>query len=407
MTMPIMMNHVLLLLFSISAIWVVMLWFGNETNPRKLFRNSPKGIEITKIGRNIGSGSYGCIFECWINNSTEKLALKISYETKFIDLENELCVLKKIGRNRSNDYFVDMKDFWIQSNNSGIKNLTVNALREADKTEEILENFQNSTRVLVTVMELCDMDFLDLTQRGNTPPRTIWRIFGQAATAVACLHKKGIIHRDIKEENILIKKVNGEYEARLCDFGSSSPIEKAGGYLAGTMEFAPPRIVQKHNSGRGHQIRYKLTDDCYSLGRMIYELSETSSFVRCRKIIQMLVTMLCNDKDGEVMPAAELSHMLLSRYSGECTHEEVRKLINEFGHEWAGIMVSNGPGNYDWKKIPSEHEGNMADYHIDDLAQGFMANPMQDPKPRSRSRITQQGERENKKSSRSGCFTCF
>lgn len=33
------------------------------------------------------------------------------------------------------------------------------------------------------------------------------------------IHQKNFIHRDIKSENVLIKKVNGERQYKIADFG--------------------------------------------------------------------------------------------------------------------------------------------------------------------------------------------
>ncbi len=43
----------------------------------------------------------------------------------------------------------------------------------------------------------------------------------QISLSIQHLHKSGIIHRDIKTENILISMKNSDTTSKLCDFGFS------------------------------------------------------------------------------------------------------------------------------------------------------------------------------------------
>lgn len=47
----------------------------------------------------------------------------------------------------------------------------------------------------------------------------------QTCLAVSALHRKNILHRDIKSENILVDEENGSY--KLIDFGLSVRLKKA------------------------------------------------------------------------------------------------------------------------------------------------------------------------------------
>lgn len=65
----------------------------------------------------------------------------------------------------------------------------------------------------------------------------------QLVAAVVYLRNKGILHRDIKDENIII---NTEFHIRLIDFGSAVPL--APGKLfytfCGTLEYCSPEVLK-------------------------------------------------------------------------------------------------------------------------------------------------------------------
>ena len=59
----------------------------------------------------------------------------------------------------------------------------------------------------------------------------IRKLFHQLFVGLAYLHKKGIAHRDIKPDNILVDPdgqlgQTGEPTLKICDFGSAKQLEK-------------------------------------------------------------------------------------------------------------------------------------------------------------------------------------
>jgi serine/threonine-protein kinase len=103
-----------------------------------------------------------------------------------------------------------------------------------------------------------------LAARGALPPNEIRQIIVQVARALAYAHRSGIVHRDIKPDNIMFDEHG---QALVTDFG----IAKAatGGKLTGTgMAIGTPHYMSPEQA-RAQQIDGR--SDIYSLGVVAYQ----------------------------------------------------------------------------------------------------------------------------------------
>ncbi|KXS09577.1 kinase-like protein [Gonapodya prolifera JEL478] len=93
-------------------------------------------------------------------------------------------------------------------------------------------------------------------------------VFRQIAEAVAYLHAKGIVHRDLKDENIVIDE---KLHAKLIDFGSAAieprPTQQNHlfDHFYGTIQYAAPEIL------RGEKYRGR-PNDMWALGILLYTI---------------------------------------------------------------------------------------------------------------------------------------
>ena len=103
-------------------------------------------------------------------------------------------------------------------------------------------------------------------ERRFTPARMI-PIVRQVAKALGAAHEKGIVHLDVKPDNvILIEKDSRQDAVKVVDFGIAGLLGQgsAGGKVMGTPEYMAPERAQ----GLGYDHR----SDIYSLGVMAYEM---------------------------------------------------------------------------------------------------------------------------------------
>jgi serine/threonine-protein kinase len=74
--------------------------------------------------------------------------------------------------------------------------------------------------------------------RGPLPPSEAARVLREVAWALAHAHAHGVVHRDVKPDNILLERATGR--ALVADFGIAAAEEGAQGEITGTPEFMSP-----------------------------------------------------------------------------------------------------------------------------------------------------------------------
>ncbi len=100
------------------------------------------------------------------------------------------------------------------------------------------------------VLELCDEDLFDWlsARKFQTSTETKMSFFKSLAEGLDYLHTMGIIHRDLKLENIMITDIDSEIPTiKIADFGLSKLIEegRSAKDQVGTLLYVAPEILKK------------------------------------------------------------------------------------------------------------------------------------------------------------------
>ncbi|WP_294565216.1 protein kinase domain-containing protein [uncultured Arthrobacter sp.] len=102
-----------------------------------------------------------------------------------------------------------------------------------------------------------------IRERGQLTPRLALALIDPVIEGLAAAHEAGLVHRDVKPENVLLSS-NGQI--KIADFGLARAVSASTGTatLVGTAAYLPPELV----TGSPADAR----SDVYSAGIMLFEL---------------------------------------------------------------------------------------------------------------------------------------
>ena len=190
----------------------IIVQYGREHK----YKIYPKtNLSYYKIGRCVGRGAFGKV----------NIALHV--------LSGHIVAIKSFNKTNHN--------FPLNKIKYEIK--IMQKLRNNKKIVKLLEAFENEKYFFIIMENIIGGNLLNAINKMNKLSESISRnIFKQLIETIKYIHSKGIVHRDIKPDNILLNINNN---IKLCDFGVSKEIKK--GQLitdsCGTPAFIAPEIL--------------------------------------------------------------------------------------------------------------------------------------------------------------------
>src|SRR5436309_2373381 len=104
-----------------------------------------------------------------------------------------------------------------------------------------------------------------VVRRGRLSVREALELAIQTARGLAFAHQQGLVHRDVKPQNVLL---NGDGQAKVTDFGIARTLDVDGVTQTGTVMGTSNYIAPEQASGQQVDVQ----TDVYSLGVVLYEL---------------------------------------------------------------------------------------------------------------------------------------
>ncbi len=107
-----------------------------------------------------------------------------------------------------------------------------------------------------------------LEKQGGADVATTVHVARQVCRALAAAHKKGIVHRDMKPENVFLVTQDGKISVKVIDFGISKAADGANANLTKTGMIMGTPSYMSPEQARGDKVDARA--DIYAVGAMMY-----------------------------------------------------------------------------------------------------------------------------------------
>ena len=201
-----------------------------------------KELPFKKLDQ-IGKGTYGIVYKGKYDNKVVAIKeVQLSHKNIKIDeLLNEVKILKCLP-NKCTEYVVYTYDIILDTN--------------CDKLYFIMEYMPNG-------------DLISLTKRNyDDAMKTLINGWNHCLKGLKCIHKNGIVHKDIKPENILVSN-NDEF--KFADFGLSC-ITKCHKPFSGSLAYLDPHVIYNGHSKGFLNFQDYMNADYWALGMTFLHL---------------------------------------------------------------------------------------------------------------------------------------
>ena len=135
---------------------------------------------------------------------------------------------------------------------------------------------EDENGVVFLVMEYLEGRTLKevIKSEGPMAPARVVEIIRQVSGALDAAHEQGVVHRDLKSENIMLTRTNGDEWAKVLDFGIAK-IQQPHGHrdpdiTAPNLVIGTPQYMSPEQCSQSGPLDKR--SDVYSLGVIVYEM---------------------------------------------------------------------------------------------------------------------------------------
>jgi serine/threonine protein kinase len=142
-----------------------------------------------------------------------------------------------------------------------------------------------------------------IARHGRGSPRQVADLLRQVSAALSAAHRTGVVHRDIKPQNVFLTRTADGFQARLLDFGvarvggaggagGAADVSSGGGGLRGTPAYMAPEQI---NGAEGDE-----RSDLYALAAVTFEALVGRRLIRARTSVTATIAAVLNEAPPSV-----------------------------------------------------------------------------------------------------------
>ncbi len=198
---------------------------------------SGKSVKSYELQDLLGQGGFGVVYRARQSSVLREVAMKVilpkyANEPEFIRrFDSEAQVVARL----EHPHIVPLYDYW----------------REPDSAYLVMRYLRGGSL----------RDIID--KQGKMSSDVAGKVLEQVGSALTFAHRNGVVHRDVKADNILMDEDGNAY---LSDFGIAKEVgtDSGGGTIEGTPAYLAPEQIRGGDVGP--------QSDVYAFGIMLYEM---------------------------------------------------------------------------------------------------------------------------------------
>ena len=187
-------------------------------------------------------------------------------------------------------------------------------------------------------------------------PESFKYILFQILCAINYIHHKGIIHKDIKMENIILINNDKQYDVKIIDFGLSEEINNQSSHISGSPNYMSPEAIEGKNVPANDIWSVGVICYFYCFGKMpffsenyhnLFDIIKNSEIdFKTKKnidksLIDLTQKMLIKDYTKRISAYEALMHETFNDLNKDFDKDSIKQMLDEFFTENTLNLIKN------------------------------------------------------------------